>query len=140
MPPASLTHGVRSPYRKHRRAWGGLSLGYRAELFTMRADMRYSAGGSPYTARNALLKSPGLEKPHRAAMAATGREACPGSESSWRQRSKRRRRIHPTRLARELDVRGRGTPESRRHALRCQIPQARGGPEPDGGQLPEPAS
>ena len=53
----------------------------------MRADIRYCAGGSPCTARNARLKSPALEKPHLAAMAATGRGASAGSERSRRQHS-----------------------------------------------------
>ena len=72
-----------------------MSLGQRAETFTTRADLRYSAGGRPCTARKARLKSPGLEKPHLAAMAATGRGARAGSERSRRQHSSRRCRIQP---------------------------------------------
>jgi len=72
-----------------------MSLGKSAGPFTVRANMRYSAGGIPCTVRNARLKSPGLEKPHRAAIAATGREASDGSERSLRQQSSRCFLIQP---------------------------------------------
>ena len=40
-----------------------MSLGYCAEPFATRADLRYSAGGNPCTARKTRLKSPALENP-----------------------------------------------------------------------------
>ena len=70
-------------------------MGQRARLFTTRADLRYSEGGMPCAARKARLKSAALENPQRAAMAAIGRAAKPGSARSRRQRSMRRCRVHP---------------------------------------------